>query len=353
MRSNPAGDLYSAREIALAAGVAEADARAALITAGFPDAHVQRSTAVQIGRALVARARESAVPTTPPLLFSLFSRAAGPTRPTGMPLAVSGTVHAGVIAGAVLLAALGTTSTAATPVIEIDNEPLRFVFIAAPGPGGGGGGGGRKQPAPPPKAQREGPRTISSPLPRREPPKPVAAAVAPPEPDPAPLKAEALPAVVAPIVAAPADPETRIGVLEATAARNNSRGAGDAGGVGSGTGTGLGEGVGGGVGPGEGGGIGGGPYRPGSGIEPPQLLREVRADYTEQARRANLEGEVVLEIVVKRDGTVSDPRIVQRLGGGLDERAVQAVRQWRFEPARRLGAPVDVIVEVSVEFRLR
>jgi TonB family protein len=270
-----------------------------------------------------------------------------------MPLAVSGTFHAGAIAGAVLIAALGTSSTAATPAIEIDNEPLRFVFIAAPGPGGGGGGGGLKQPGTPPKAQREGPRTISSPLPRREPPKPIAAAVDPPEPDPAPLKAEALPAVVAPIVAAPADRETRIGVLEATAARNDSRGAGDGGGVGSGTGTGLGEGVGGGVGPGEGGGIGGGPYRPGSGIEPPRLLREVRADYTEQARRANLEGDVVLEIVVRRDGTVSDPRIVQRLGGGLDERAVQAVRQWRFEPARRLGAPVDVIVEVSVEFRLR
>jgi TonB family protein len=82
-------------------------------------------------------------------------------------------------------------------------------------------------------------------------------------------------------------------------------------------------------------------------------VREVKADYTEEARRANVEGDVLLEIVVRRDGTVGDPRIVKSLERGLDQRAVQAVRQWRFEPARRLGTPVDVMVEVSVEFRLR
>jgi TonB family protein len=79
----------------------------------------------------------------------------------------------------------------------------------------------------------------------------------------------------------------------------------------------------------------------------------VRADYTEDGRRRAIEGEVVLEIVVRRDGTVGDVKILKRLGGGLDERAVQAVRQWRFAPARRLGAAVDVIVEVAVEFKLR
>ena len=55
---------------------------------------------------------------------------------------------------------------------------------------------------------------------------------------------------------------------------------------------------------------------PGSGVEPPRLLREVRADYTDEARRANINGEVVLEIVVRRDGTVGDVRILQRLGVG-------------------------------------
>jgi TonB family protein len=62
---------------------------------------------------------------------------------------------------------------------------------------------------------------------------------------------------------------------------------------------------------------------------------------------------VVLEIVVRRDGTVGDVKVVQGLGGGLDRRAIDAVRQWRFSPARRLGTPVDVVVEVAVEFKLR
>jgi TonB family protein len=132
-----------------------------------------------------------------------------------------------------------------------------------------------------------------------------------------------------------------------------SQGSGSGGGAGTGQGTGLGEGSGSGIGPGEGGGTGGGPYRPGSGVSPPRLLKEVRADYTDEARRANVTGEVVMEIVVRRDGTVGDVRILQRLGSGLDQRAVQAVRQWRFAPATLKGVPVDVIVEVGVEFKLR
>jgi TonB family protein len=162
-----------------------------------------------------------------------------------------------------------------------------------------------------------------------------------------------LPRVVAPLPTIPADDRTQAGGLDASQTVRDSRGAGDGGGVGTGAGTGLGEGSGAGVGPGSGGGMGGGPYRPGSGIAPPQLLREVRADYTDEARRRGLEGEVVLEIVVQRNGTVGDVTVKRRLGGGLEERAVHAVRQWRFAPATLRGAPVDVVVEVAVEFRLR
>ena len=61
----------------------------------------------------------------------------------------------------------------------------------------------------------------------------------------------------------------------------------------------------------------------------------------------------MLEIVIKSDGSVGDVKVLRGLGSGLDERAVSAVRNWRFAPARRLGAPVDVIVEVEVEFSLR
>jgi TonB family protein len=154
-------------------------------------------------------------------------------------------------------------------------------------------------------------------------------------------------------VAAPADPRTRTGVLEQTTASTDSHGSGQGGGAGSGTGTGLGSGDGSGVGPGSGGGTGGGPYRPGSGIQPPRLLHEVKADYTEEARQKNIGGEVVMEIVVRRDGSVGDVRVLQGLPAGLNDRAIQAVRQWKFTPAQRLGTPVDVLVEVAVEFKLR
>jgi protein TonB len=83
------------------------------------------------------------------------------------------------------------------------------------------------------------------------------------------------------------------------------------------------------------------------------VLHEVKADYTEAARQRALTGEVVLEIVVRRDGSVGDVTLLQGLGLGLDDRAIAAVRQWRFAPAQRLGVPVDVLVEVGVEFRLR
>jgi TonB family protein len=79
----------------------------------------------------------------------------------------------------------------------------------------------------------------------------------------------------------------------------------------------------------------------------------VKPDYTEEARRRSVEGEVVLEIVVRSDGTVGNVRVMRGLGAGLDQRAVEAVRQWRFSPARRQGTPVDVMVEVAVEFRIR
>jgi protein TonB len=82
-------------------------------------------------------------------------------------------------------------------------------------------------------------------------------------------------------------------------------------------------------------------------------LKEVRAEYSDAARRANLEGEVVMEIVIRRDGTVGDVRILNGLGLDLNDRAVRAVKQWRFAPGQMKGVAVDVVVEVAVEFRLR
>jgi TonB family protein len=158
--------------------------------------------------------------------------------------------------------------------------------------------------------------------------------------------------LIAPVAASGRERE-REGEINAPERPAESQGSGSGGGAGAGQGAGNGPGLGAGIGPGSGGGTGGGPYRPGSGIDPPRLVREVKAQYTDDARRRGLTGDVILEIVVKRDGTVGDVSVTRGLGAGLDQRAIDAVRQWKFTPARRHGEPVDVVVEVAVEFALR
>jgi TonB family protein len=348
MSANISANLYTAREIARAVGVSDDEVRALLGGARF----VGYTDALRLGRLLASR--KSGVPADGSPLFSVVTSTTRRTSAKGLPFALSSTLHAVALAAAIALTTFGVAPTIATATADDHADPMRLIFLSTPGPGGGGGGGGLQQRAAPPKARREGRHAISSPLPQRQQPKPIEPVAAPPEPKPAPpLAAEPLPPLIAPVVSAPADARTRVGILEQTTAENDSHGPGTGGGVGKGSGTGIGEGDGAGIGPGSGGGTGGGPYRPGSGIAPPQLLREVKADYTEEARRQGLAGEVLLEIVVRRDGTVGDIKVVRGLGSGLNDRATQAVRQWRFAPARRQGTPVDVIVEVAVEFKLR
>jgi periplasmic protein TonB len=347
MGSDYLGDVYTLADIASAADSTEEEAR---IAAGSSRTLWAYPDAVRIGRVLIAH-RYTASTTRETRLFSQTVGDGARLRAAGLPVLVSGSLHLGLLG--VLLIAFGLAPTAATPAADEQTSlPSRLVFLATPGPGGGGGGGGTRQPAPPPKAESKGHEAIASPLPRRDPPKPAMPIPTPVE-STKPLAAEPLPPLIAPIVSAPADARNRAGLLEQAEGREDSRGRGIGGGTGSGAGVGLGEGSGAGVGPGTGGGVGGGPYRGGSGITPPRLVREVKADYTEEARRRGLTGEVVLEIVVRRDGTVGDVKLLRGLGFGLDDRAVQAVRQWRFAPADRLGVAVDVIVEVGVEFRLR
>ncbi len=338
MDSSLRPDVYSPREIARASGVPLERVVAALVR---DDVFVQHDQAVRLAAAL---RREGGGP-------HFLSRPGVNRRP--LFFAVSSTVHAS--AAAAIFLTTFTIVPAATAFRYEPREETQLVFLVEPGPGGGGGGGGLVEQARPPRALREGKRAVSSPVPARRPPKPRAPELRSPlrETMPPPLNAEPLPILAAPIVAIAANSSDRLGVFEPAPTEAESHGPGQGGGTGTGAGTGVGSGQGSGVGPGSGGGIGGGPYRPGSGVEPPRLLKEVKADYTEDARRQGIKGEVVMEIIVRRDGTVGDTRILNRLGAGLDERAVQAVRQWRFAPATRQGSPVDVLVEVSVEFRLR
>jgi TonB family protein len=131
-----------------------------------------------------------------------------------------------------------------------------------------------------------------------------------------------------------------------------SSGPGSGSGIGTGSGGGVGSGRGPGVGPGWGGGIGGGAYRVGGGVSAPRAIYDPEPEYSEEARKAKYQGTVVLWVVVGPDGRVRDMRVSRTLGMGLDEKAIDAVRQWRFEPARKNGQPVPVQVSIEVNFRL-
>jgi TonB family protein len=131
-----------------------------------------------------------------------------------------------------------------------------------------------------------------------------------------------------------------------------SNGTGSGGGIGSGSGGGVGSGRGGGVGPGYGGGIGGGAYRVGGGVSAPRTLYAPDPEYSEEARKAKYQGTVILWVVVGANGRVQDVRVQRSLGMGLDERAIESVKQWKFEPARKDGQAVPVQINVEVNFRL-
>lgn len=131
-----------------------------------------------------------------------------------------------------------------------------------------------------------------------------------------------------------------------------SNGPGTGGGIGSGEGTGIGPGKGGGLGPGEGGGAGGGVYSVGGNVSPPIPIYKPEPPYSEEARKAKFQGVVVLSIIVDSQGGVNDVRVVKPLGLGLDEKAEETVKTWKFKAALRNGIPVPVRVLVEVTFRL-
>jgi periplasmic protein TonB len=131
-------------------------------------------------------------------------------------------------------------------------------------------------------------------------------------------------------------------------------------GLGTGAGNDRGSGVAGqgpGYGPGDSGGFGDKGIGSGDGTTSPQLIREVRPNYTVDAMRAKVQGQVELEVVVMPDGAV-DPdriRITRSLDAvfGLDAQAIAAVKQWRFRPGTQNGRPVPVRVRVELTFTLR
>jgi TonB family protein len=95
------------------------------------------------------------------------------------------------------------------------------------------------------------------------------------------------------------------------------------------------------------------PYRIGGSVSAPQLVYKVEPEYTQKGLAARRQGSALLQLVVTRDGMPSDIHdIGGQLGFGLDEKAIEAVQQWRFRPGRKGNHPVSVIVTAEVVFRL-
>jgi TonB family protein len=131
-----------------------------------------------------------------------------------------------------------------------------------------------------------------------------------------------------------------------------SQGRGSGSGFGQGMGGGIGAGHGNGVGPGSGGGYGGGLMSVGGGVSAPVVIHSVQPEFTDDARRANYQGSVSIKLIVDSQGNPQDVRLASHLGMGLEEKAIEAVRQYKFKPAMYQGHAVSVQIVIDVDFHL-
>ncbi len=260
---------------------------------------------------------------------------------------VSVVVHILMIGGLIAISVMGAR------VVKQAEKPRETVTLIAPDltpplpmtkksdttSGGGGGGGDRdKLQAPKGKLPKQAMEQITPPaiVIRNDHPKlPVEPTVVVP---PQIKLASNMPTIGNPMAAIPSGPP--------------SNGTGSGGGIGSGSGGGVGSGTGPGVGPGHGGGIGGGVFRVGGGVSAPRALDTPDPEYSEEARKAKYQGTCVLWLIVGPDGKPRDVKVARALGMGLDQKAIEAVKTWKFQPAMKDGKPVAVQINVEVNFRL-
>jgi protein TonB len=122
--------------------------------------------------------------------------------------------------------------------------------------------------------------------------------------------------------------------------------------MGNGSGSGLGSGNGSGLGPGSGGNYGGGLRKIGGGVSQPELIYKVDPEFSEEARKAKFMGIVLVNLIVDANGNPQNVHILRGVGMGLDDKAVEAVKQYRFKPAREAGKAVPVELNVEVNFQI-
>jgi protein TonB len=233
------------------------------------------------------------------------------------------------------------TLAAKTDVTYVDVSPYLNKLPAGKTKAGGGGGGGERLPEPASRGKlpRWSMTQITPPMvvPRNLEPKLAAepTLLGPPE-----LKV-------------PSPNDNNFGDPLA-ALLTSSSGPGGGGGIGSGEGGGVGSGSGGGLGPGSGGGTGGGAFRAGTGgVGYPSCLYCPEPQYSEDARKAKWQGTVVLNVVITPDGRATNIQIVKGPGLGLEDKAIEAVRNWRFKPALGPdGKAVATLTPIEVTFRL-
>lgn len=293
-------------------------------------------------------------PTFIPSVFSnpdewALERAQGRTRKWESSL-LSIVIHVAIVGVAIILVRVAEDQpiTQKENVVFVQN-PITTPYEATGDHGGGGGGGGKHQPMPP--ATGRIPETSRS--------------MVAPDPDkPMPLTpAEDMLAQIVMPIDIPQDMSLPIGDISAPPNNSMSGGPGGGGGIGTGSGTGIGSGKGPGVGSGEGGGMGSGkgggigngigPYIVGNGVKAPIVLFQPLPAYTEEARKARAEGIVLIQAVIRRDGTVDNIKVLRGLGYGLDESAINTIAtKWRFKPGTRNGEAVDVQANIEVSFRL-
>lgn len=215
--------------------------------------------------------------------------------------------------------------------------PPPKILPVAPAQGGGGGGGAHQIIEPtrgkPPVVERKMPPILAPQILRIDRPK---------------LAAEPTVQVKLP----DSSKLPNLGMPESPQIALASQGRGGGSGFGAGLGGGIGSGHGVGSGPGSGGGYGGGVMSVGGGVSAPVVLHSVEPEFTPDARAANFQGSVAIQLIVDSQGNPQNVHVIRHLGMGLDEKAIEAVRLYRFKPAMYEGHPVAVQLVIEVAFHL-
>jgi TonB family protein len=256
--------------------------------------------------------------------------------------AVSAVVHV-VAISALLWLGFKAKQTFVPPITQPVNitlyapPPPPKVLPVAPKMGGGGGGGAHEVVEPikgnPPKVIAPKMTTIAPQILKVDNPK---MAAEPTE-----------------IVKMPDNPNMpNLGLSNSPQIALASQGKGGGSGFGSGLGGGLGMGKGIGSGPGSGGGYGGGLMSVGGGVSAPTVVHSIEPEFTEEARQANYQGGVSIALIVDAQGNPQNVHVTRHASYGLDQKAVEAVKQYKFRPAMYQGHPVAVQIVIDVAFHL-